>query len=128
MELTLQQKDLYRAMGELAYAIAKSDKVLSKEEREAFLMVIDQDLGRESWLAKDRFEMLENQLIQTNIEKTYNHVMYLLKINKDALTGDIVKKFKDVVNSIAQATVQMTEEEKSLLNRFHQDLNAIVGL
>ncbi|EAY24802.1 hypothetical protein [Microscilla marina] len=123
-ELTLEERDIYRAIGELAYVIATVDNVLSKSEKVVFTEAVKEDLGRNSWLALDRFEQLENEQIDHNLDATYNRVLFVIRKNKDVLTEDHIEKFISVLEKVAGVS-GVSEEELAIINQFQVDVKRI---
>lgn len=124
MELTLEERNLYRALGELAYVIAKADDVLSRIEVVVFQEAIKEDLGNDHWLAKDRFERLESEGVKANIEATYNRVLFLLKQNKRGLSEDMIEKFISVIEKVAGVS-GITDRERTIIEKFREDITNI---
>lgn len=123
-ELTLEERDIYRAIGELAYVIATVDNVLSKGEKIVFTEAVKEDLGRNSWLALDRFEQLENEQIDRDLDATYNRVMFVIRKNKDVLTENHLEKFISVLEKVAGVS-GVSEEELAVINQFQVDVKRI---
>ena len=123
-ELTLEERDLYRAIGDLAYVIATVDGVLSNNEKIVFQEAIKEDLGENSWLALDRFEQLENEYIDRDLEVTYNRVMFIIRKNQQALTQVHINKFISVLEKVA-GVYGISEEEMSVITQFKVDVKRI---
>ena len=122
-ELSLGERNLYRAVGELAFVIAKADNIMREEERRAFHKVIVEDFGENSWIALDRFQFIEN-IPTSDVESTYNHVIFLIKQNKQALTEDLVIKFIHVIEKVAEVA-GIHENQYKYIDRFKADLQKI---
>ena len=123
-ELSLEERDIYRAIGELAYVIAAVDNVLSKTEKIVFEEAVKEDLGANSWLALDRFEQLENEEIERNIDATYNRVLFVMRKNKDTLTETHIEQFISVLEKVAGVS-GVSEEELSIITQFQVDVKRI---
>ena len=123
-DLTIEERDIYRAIGELAYVIATVDNVLSKGEKIVFTEAVKEDLGEHSWLALDRFEQLENEQIDRNLDATYNRVMFVIRKNRDVLTQDHLEKFISVLEKVAGVS-GVSEEELAVINQFQVDVKRI---
>ncbi len=118
--LSLEERNLYRAVGELAFVIAKADNILRNSEKKAFQEVIVQNFGQDSWIAEDRFNLIANTPA-SNVESTYNHVIFLIRQNKGSLTQGLVDKFIHVIRRVAEvANVHETQER--YIDRFKEDL------
>lgn len=123
-DLSLEIKNLYRAIGELAYVLAKSDNYLSRVEKIVFQEAIKEELGKESWLAKDRFDMLDNQQVKASLEQTYHRVMYIIRQNKNGLNEELIEKFIAVLEKVGGVS-GITDEEIAFIERFREDVYKI---
>ncbi|HAS40356.1 MAG TPA: hypothetical protein DCS93_07745 [Microscillaceae bacterium] len=123
-ELTLEERDLYRAIGDLAYVIATVDGVLSNSEKIVFQEAIKEDLGENSWLALDRFEQLENEYIDRDLEVTYNRVMFIIRKNQQALTQEHIDTFISILEKVA-GVYGISEEEMSVITQFKVDVKRV---
>jgi|GEM_PF-735699 len=115
--------NLYSTIGQLAYAMAIADHVLLEEERKAFLTVIKENLGEFDWLAKDRFQAVQDIMIK-DVESTYDHALYLIRKNINALDQDVIDKFLNVIWRVAEVA-GITGEEQALIDLFEKDIMAI---
>ena len=70
----IEQIEIYRAIGELAYVMAKADDGLHIEEKKAFFDIIEQELKYDAWSAESRFELLDETLHPT-LEHAYNEAI-----------------------------------------------------
>ena len=122
-ELTLEERNLYRAVGELAFVIAKADNILRDSERKAFQKVIHEDFGENSWLVEDRFKLIE-KTPTSNVESTYNHVIYMIKQNQQGLSQDLVNKFIHVISKVAEVA-DVHQNQRIYIERFQEDLKKI---
>jgi hypothetical protein len=123
-DISIEVRNLYRAIGELAYVLAKIDKSLSQVERLVFQEAIKEELGKDSWLAKDRFEMLENQGIKADLEQTYNRVLFAIRQNRLGLNEDLIEKFIAVLEKVGGVS-GITDEEIAIIERFREDVTKI---
>ncbi|MCS6820503.1 MAG: hypothetical protein NZ551_01395 [Microscillaceae bacterium] len=120
MELSHEQKNLYRAIAELAYAIAKADKTLEEAEIEAFENAVREELEVDEWLAEIHFKILRTS-IKPDLESAYNHSMFLIKNNQKGLTPELVAKFQRILQKVANVA-GVSNEEQAILDRFNQDI------
>ncbi|MDX2305377.1 MAG: hypothetical protein NW226_21380 [Microscillaceae bacterium] len=124
MELSLTIRNLYRAIGELAFVMTRSDKVTSKIEKIVFKEAIKEDLGKESWLAEDRFNWLDLQGEKIDVEATYNRVIFMIRQNKQGLSEELIEKFISVLEKVA-GVKGITDDEIALIERFREDVTKI---
>lgn len=126
MELSIALKDLYRAIGELAYVIARTDNQTNNLERKVFQEAIKEELGKENWVAGDRFDMLYQQSAKIDAEKTYNHAIYLMKIHQAILSEDLIDKFINVLEKVGGVS-GISDDERILIERFIDDSSKILN-
>lgn len=123
-KLTVARSNLYRAVGELAFVIAKSDNILRDSERQAFYQVIRKNFGVNSWVAEDRFNLIE-KTPTTDVESSYNQVIFNIKRNREGLTPNLVKRFIMVIGEVAEVA-GVHEKQAEYINRFKEDLLKIL--
>ena len=123
LRMSPELANLYSTIGQLAYTMAIADHVLLEEEQTAFLEVIKENLGEFDWLAKDRFKAVKDIMIK-DVESTYDHALYLIRKNVDALSHDVMDKFVNVIWRVAEVA-GITREEQDLIDRFERDIDLI---
>lgn len=114
---------LYSTIGQLAYITAMTDQVMMEEEKKVFFDVIKTNLGDLDWLAKDRFKIIDDMMIM-DLESTYEHAMYLIEKNINALDEKMIEKFIFVMTEVAKVA-GITPEEDRLIQRFKKDIYGI---
>ncbi len=122
-DISLEERNLYRAVGELSFVIAKADNVLRESERQAFHQVILEEFGENSWIAEDRFHLIE-KTPTSDAESTYNHVLFMIRQNKSRLTQELVEVFIRVITRVAEVA-NIHENQMNYINRFEDDLRKI---
>jgi hypothetical protein len=115
-----EKRDLYRAIGELAYVIAKSDG-LKLEERKAFYDIIEKELSFESWAAQSRFDVMDEETNPT-MEHAYNDAMNEFRRHKHLVDDALVAKALNVFRAVASACNGTSEVEAFIINRFEHDI------
>lgn len=123
LNMTPELANLYSTVGQLAYAMAIADHLLQSEEQTAFLAVIKENLGEFDWIAKDRFQAVKDIMI-VDVESIYDHALYLIRKNINALTEDVIDTFANVLWRVAEVA-GITGEEQALMDRFEQDVRII---
>ncbi len=118
--ISLETRNLYRALGELAYVIARADDRTTKMERIVFQEAVKEDLGKESWLAQDRFDWLDKQGDKVNVNEAYHRVMYTFRLNQTAITENLIEKFISVLDKVG-GVFGITDQELDLIERFRED-------
>lgn len=123
-----QLENLHYAIGELAYAMARIDGTVQKQERELFFDIVTQELAAHHGnfdVSKIIFEVMEKDKI--NSETTYNWAMKEIRLNSHYLSPELKQTFISIMEKIAQSYPPVTPEEQSLLNRFKKDIEPING-
>lgn len=123
LKMSAELSNLYSTIGQLAYVMVMADKVFMEEEREAFQSVIKENLGSFDWLAEDRFQVIKDLMV-LDLESTYEHALFLIRKNREALDEELIQKFMNVMIKVAEVA-GITPEEQALINRFHGDLYEI---
>lgn len=124
MHMEIQKREIYRAIAEISYVIAKADKGLSAEERIAFNKIIQDELELDSWVAQSRFELLD-EITHPTIEKAYNEAIHDLRKYKKYLTPELKEKALRVFSKVAHACSGLSEREAFIIDRFKHDLAEI---
>ena len=124
MDVSLTTRNLYRAIGELAFVITRADSITSKVEKVVFKEAIKEDLGKDSWLAEDRFNWLDLQGEKIDPEATYNRVIFMIRQNKQGLDDDLIEKFISVLEKVGGVS-GISDEEIALIERFREDVTKI---
>ena len=119
-------QNLYYALAELAYAIAKADGQIQFEEKKIIHDIVITELKRNNFY----FENLELvvrfiQIDDMPIETIYTEALDVIKNNSFYLDKSLKEKFIDVIQQIAIAFPPVTESEKSIIDRFKRDINRI---
>ncbi len=122
--MDIEKREIFRAIAEMAYVIAKADKGLSAEERMAFHKIVEEELDYESWAAQSRFELLD-EVTQPSMEKAYNEAMHDFRKYKDHLTDDLKRKVITVMQKVAEACSGLSDQEAFIINRVKRDLQQL---
>jgi uncharacterized tellurite resistance protein B-like protein len=120
--MQIEKIELFRAIAEMAYVIAKADRGLSAEERMAFKKIVEEELEYESWAAQSRFELLD-EVTQPTIEKAYNEAIHDFRKYRNHLTEELKMKAIVVMQKVAEACSGFSEQEAKILNRFKKDIS-----
>lgn len=122
--MEIEKREIYRAIAEMAYVIAKADKGLSAEERITFTEIIEKELEMHSWVAQSRFELLD-EVTQPSIDIAYNEALHDLKKYREFLTPELKEKAIRVLQKVAESCSGYSEKERLIIDRFRADLKAI---
>ena len=115
---------LVQALAELAYSIALADGELEEKEKDAFNDIIESELGKSAWSAKNRFAILEER-ISPNIEQTYKFALFAIKTNKKDFEDGLKQKYINVIERVADSVEGLRQEERELIRRFKKDIEHI---
>ncbi len=126
MTISLEQNNLYRAIGELAYVVAKIDGIISPMERLVFQEAIKEELGKNSWFAKASFDALDNQNVKFTVEETYNRVMFNIRQNKSALNEEIIIRFISILEKVGGVS-GITDIEIGVIEKFKDSVTKILN-
>lgn len=122
--MEIEKREIYRAIAEMAYVIAKADKGLSAEERMTFHKIVEEELDFNSWVAQSRFELLD-EVTQPSIDIAYNEALHDLKKYREHLTDELKQKAIRVLQKVAEACSGYSEKERLIIDRFKSDLKTI---
>ncbi|NJN25017.1 MAG: hypothetical protein HC819_03040 [Cyclobacteriaceae bacterium] len=115
---------LVQALAELAYSIALADGELEEKEKKAFNQIIESELGKSAWTAKNRFAILEER-ITPNVEQSYKFAMFAIKMNKKDFSPAMKQKYINVIERIAASIEGLRNTEKTLIDRFKKEVEMI---
>jgi hypothetical protein len=122
--MDIEKREIYRAIAELAYVVAKADKGLSAEERIEFYKIAAEDLDYDSWAAQSRFELLDD-VVHPSLDKAYNDAIHELKKYKDHFTNELKDKALLVLQKLAASCNGLSANEAFIIDRFKKDLHQL---
>ncbi len=120
--MDFQKREIYRAIAEVAYVIAKADRGLSAKERMVFTDIIREELDYDAWVAESRFELLD-EILNPAAEEAYKQALADFSKYRHALTPELKEKAKRVVQRVAESCSGFTAKEGLILGRFEKDLD-----
>ena len=120
------KKNLYFALGELAYAVAKADGQVQKEEKQKLHDLIVKGTSCHD-TDFDISEIIFHLLHRDNMEagEVYDWAINEMRRYKQFLTEDMKVDFVGVIEKVARAFDPVTVEEAGLIDRLRADLDAI---
>jgi len=119
------QQNLHNAIGELAYAIARADGTIQKEERKKFQDIVecnDNDFDVSDII----FQLLEKDKF-IDSKTAYDWAIKEIKVNSHYLSPDLKATFIRVIEKVANAFPPVTAEEQSILEQFKKDIAPLNG-
>lgn len=123
-DINIERRDIYRAIGELAYVVAKADRGLSLAEKEAFYQIAKQELDYDSWSAQSRFDLLD-EVTQPSIDRAYNDALHELRKHSASMTDELKDKAMTVLQRVAACCDGLSARETFVLDRFRKDLQSL---
>jgi hypothetical protein len=125
MNISLEKNNLYRAIGELAYVIARSDSLLTQLEKTVFREAVKEELGEEGWATIDRFEYLDHNNQKPTLDQSYNRAIYTFRQNRQALSPDLAERFVSLLEKVGGVS-GITDRETLVIEQFQADLSKIL--
>lgn len=124
MTMRMEKKEIYRAIGEMAYAVAKAQKGLTSTEKIAFFKIVEEELDYDAWAAQSRFELLE-EVTHPTIEHAYNEAINELKKYKQHFTPELQIKAVKVLERVAESFLGTSEAQQFIIDRFKKDIKSL---
>lgn len=121
-------ENLHYAIGELAYAVARADGNVQKEERKIFHDIVVAELFCKDYLfdiSAIIFQIMDKDKTDTAI--IYKWAMEDIKLNSHYLSPELKNKFISVMEKVAKAFPPVTVSEQRLIDKFKKDITVING-
>ncbi len=119
-------ENLYYALGELVYALAKADGAIQPEEKTKLHQIVQAEIEAHH-PGMDVSEIIFSILEKDNmsLESTYSYAIKEMKKNSYYLSDELKELFVRVLEKVALAFPPYEEPEKALIERFKKDLAEI---
>ncbi len=121
-------ENIYYAMGEMAYAIAKADGAVQTEERKKIHEIVLDEIAHNNIdfdYTEAIFQILEKD--DPDAETSYKWAMHEFDENKLHLTPELVNQFIIIADKIADAFDLDSVREEMMVARFKKDLRALIA-
>jgi uncharacterized tellurite resistance protein B-like protein len=121
-------QNLHYAIGELAYAIARADGKVQKEERWAFRDMVAHELENKNYafdISAIIFNIMEKD--QARLPDSYYSAIKQIQLNSHYFSPEIKRKFISVIEKVAAAYPPVTDGESHLISKFKKDIEHIEG-
>lgn len=121
-------ESLHYAIGELAYAIARADGTVQKEERNKFHDIVAAELRCKDYafdVSDIIFRMMDKD--KPDSATSYKWAMDEIRLNSHYLSPELKKTFIRVMEKVAAAFPPVTVTEKDLISKFKNDIVMING-
>lgn len=123
-EIALNEKQhLYYALGQLAYAVAKADGQIKKEEKEQLHKIVTDEVQKNIYdfhIADIIFDILQKD--KKDFETTYNWAIHSMKLGKHHFSEQMKDQFLHIIKKVVNAFPPTSMKEKEIIDRFSQDL------
>ncbi len=121
-------QNLHYAIGELAYAIARADGKVQREERQEFQDMVTRELENKNYafdISGIIFQIMEKD--QARLPDAYYSAIRQIRLNSHYLSPAIKQKFISVIEKVAAAYPPVTASENHLIRKFKKDIEHIEG-
>ena len=121
-------ENLHYAIGELAYAVAKADGKVQKEERLKFHNIVEAELRCKDYdfnVSDIIFQIVDKN--KTSLQEAYDSAMKQIKTNSHYLSPELKATFIKVMEKVANAYKPVTINEQNLIEKFKKDIEPIIG-
>lgn len=121
-------ENLYYAIGQMAFTIARADGEVQKAERQKFCEIVTAELGRQHYgfdIASIIFQVMDKE--RCSAKDSYDWAMKQVKINSHYLSPELKATFINVMEKIAEAYPPVTIEEALLIDKFKADIGPLQG-
>lgn len=122
-------QSLHYAIGEIAYAIARADGAIQKEERQKFKNIVAAELRCKDYdfnISDIIFQILEKDKY-ADAFTAYDWAMKEIHLNSHYLSPELKATFIKVIEKVAKAFPPVTKEELNLLEKFKKDIQPLNG-
>lgn len=121
-------QNLHFAIGEMAYAVARADGMVQKEERQKFHDIVTAELKCENYgfdISSIIFQIMDKE--KNSAEDSYQWGMKQIRLNSHYLSPELKATFIHVMEKVAKAFPPVTKEENTLIKRFMEDIAPLQG-
>lgn len=122
-------ENLHSAIGEIAYAIARADGAVQKEERNKFHDIVAAELRCKDYsfdVSDIIFQILDKDKY-IDAKTSYDWAMKEIRLNSHYLSPKLKETFIKVLEKIAKAYPPVTYEEMDMIEKFKKDIASIKG-
>lgn len=117
---------IYYAIGMLAYAVAKADGEIQREEKEQLHSILNEEFKNghvDTDISEIIFEILRKD--RQDLETTYQWALKEIKTCSHQFTPEIQAHLLKILNKVAKAFPPVTYSEEKVMNRLENDLQTI---
>ncbi len=121
-------ENLHYAIGEIAYAVARADGKVQKEEKQKFQDIVKAELqaNDSSFDISDIiFQIMEKD--KRDAKTVYDAAMHQIKVNSHYLSPKLKETFIRVMEKVAAAYPPVAPVEQEMLIQFEHDIRNLIG-
>jgi uncharacterized tellurite resistance protein B-like protein len=121
-------ENLHYAIGVLAYAVARADGEVQKEERDKFHSIVEAGLRCRDYdfnVSDIIFKVMDRD--KSDAKDAYDWAMEQIRINSHYLSPSLKRTFISIMEKIARAYPPITIDEQHLIEKFKADFEPIHG-
>lgn len=119
-------ENLYYAVGQLAYAVARADGEVQKAERQNFCDIVAGEMDSDNYnfnISSMIFQIMDKD--QSSMEDSYHWAMNQIRLYSQYLSPSLKITFINVMEKIAKAYPPVTIGEERLLDRFKREIEPL---
>lgn len=121
-------ENLHYAIGELAYAIARADGEVQKEERKKFQDIVAAEMRSNDYgfdVSDIIFKIMDRD--KTSAKEAYDSAMKQVRTNSHYLSPELKETFVKVIEKVAKSYAPVTIDEMQLIEKFKKDIEPLNG-
>jgi uncharacterized tellurite resistance protein B-like protein len=121
-------ENLHYAIGEMAYAIARADGSVQKEERQKFHDIVAAELRMKDQgfnISDIIFKIMDKD--KTSTKDAYDWAMGQIRVNSHYLSPQLKETFIKVIEKVAKAYAPVTIDETDIIEKFKKDIAPLKG-
>lgn len=121
-------ENLHYAIGELAYAIARADGEVQKEERKKFQDIVAAEVRCKDYgfdVSDIIFKIMDRD--KTSAKEAYDSAMKQVRTNSHYLSPELKDTFIKVIEKVAKSYAPVTIDEMQLIEKFKKDIEPLNG-
>ena len=120
--------NLYYAIGELAYAVARADGEIQPAELDRLRSIVKEQVKRHKSgyeIAEIIFQVMQKEAAAP--ADAYNRAMKDVRLNSHYLSPELKEIFVAIMEEVAAAFPPVTGSEKSLIEKFRSEIAGLNG-
>jgi len=121
-------QNLHYALGEMAYAVARADGEVQKEERQKLHDIVATELKQRNFgfdISGIIFQIMDKE--KNTAELAYEWAIKQVRLNSHYLSPELKETFICVMEKVAMAFPPVTPSEQSFIERFKKDIEPLHG-